>query len=90
MVRTPTSRVRHGNKRRRRKGHRRKHRNNQVVSRPHRTLQVRERPLNLTGGTLRADGTMRPVLKVREGYVPPDEQQPYVIPQKVSSLDIMT
>ncbi len=35
------------------------------------------------GGTMRADGTIRPVLKVRAGYVPPEEQPKYVIPQKV-------
>ena len=43
----------------------------------------------VVGGTRRADGTLRPVRKIREGYVPPDEQQTYMSRGKQVSAPLL-
>lgn len=41
---------------------------------------------NVIKSTQRADGSWRPELKVREGYVPQEEVERYNIPQKKVNL----
>lgn len=41
-------------------------------------VRTNEHGERVVGGTRRADGSIRPERKVRDGYVPPDEQQKYM------------
>ena len=41
-------------------------------------VRTNEKGERVVGGTRRADGSIRPERKVRDGYVPPDEQQVYM------------